>query len=109
MTVRVCQAFRRRGCRVAGLLALIALILGVPVARVSWIAGAVLLALIGLAAADYLATRRAWRASTPAMTRRLPAAFAIGVQQPVHLSRSTPSGAARVALRVCTITPIRRS
>jgi uncharacterized protein (DUF58 family) len=66
-----------------GILALIALILGVPVTRVSWVAGPVLLALMGLAAADYLATRHAWRASLPAMTRRLPAAFAIGARRQV--------------------------
>ena len=70
-----------------GTLALIALILGVPVVRVSWIAGAMLLALTAASAFDYAASRRAWRSSQPAMTRRLPAAFAIGAlrQIPFHV------------------------
>jgi uncharacterized protein (DUF58 family) len=35
---------------------------------------------------DYSITRRGWRAATPALTRGLPAAFAIGVKKPVTLS-----------------------
>jgi uncharacterized protein (DUF58 family) len=70
-----------------GVLALIALILGVPVAPVGWIAGGALLALIAVAAGDYIASRRAWHSSQPAMTRRLPAAFAIGARRqiPFHV------------------------
>jgi uncharacterized protein (DUF58 family) len=70
-----------------GTLALIALILGVPVGLVGGIAAGVLVALVAAAAADFVATRRAWRAARPALTRRLPAAFAIGARRqiPFHL------------------------
>lgn len=66
-----------------GSLALVALIVGVPVVRVGWIAGGALAALAAVAAADSVATRRAWRSSQPALTRRLPAAFAIGARRQI--------------------------
>src|SRR5688572_18099615 len=62
------------------------LIAGVPVDRMAMPAAAVAAAFFVAMLADYLLTKRAWRASAPAMTRGLPAAFAIGVPKPVTLS-----------------------
>jgi uncharacterized protein (DUF58 family) len=64
---------------------LLALLFGTPVTVASWIALSVSVALLAAAAWDYAASRRAWRRSAVKMTRRLPAAFAIGVNRPVHL------------------------
>ena len=67
-----------------------ALVFGVAlesVALAAAVCGGVLVAAVVL---DYTITRRAWRASTPIMTRVLPAAFAIGVKKPVTLSIETP-------------------
>jgi uncharacterized protein (DUF58 family) len=52
-----------------------------------------LAALVVLLVADYGLTRRAWRRAAPAVARRLPAAFAIGVRSEVQLTleaRGTP-------------------
>jgi uncharacterized protein (DUF58 family) len=65
--------------------ALLALLAGVPLALVSRATAIAIVGLIGAAIWDYLASLKAWRQSSPAMTRRLPAAFAIGVRRPVHL------------------------
>ena len=70
--------------------ALVALLAGVPLGEVS---RATAVAVIGLTAAamwDYRASLKAWRQSPPAMTRRLPAAFAIGVRRPVQLTIEAP-------------------
>jgi uncharacterized protein (DUF58 family) len=70
----------------AGALAALAgLLLGAAVARVAelCVAGGVLLAVA--VAADYLHSARAWRASAPTLTRRLPSAFAIGAKRSVTL------------------------
>jgi uncharacterized protein (DUF58 family) len=48
--------------------------------------GALALALVLLAGADYWLTRRAWRAANVRLVRRLPAAFAIGVSRAVRVS-----------------------
>ena len=73
---------------------LIALIAGLTPASAMRIAMAILVALIAVTACDYALTRRAWRRSTAAMTRRLPAAFAIGIQKPIALLISNEGGAA---------------
>jgi uncharacterized protein (DUF58 family) len=65
--------------------ALAALVAGAPVGLVSWVSSAVLAAVVGVALADYASSRRAWRRSSPLLTRRLPAAFAIGARRPVQL------------------------
>jgi len=69
----------------AGLAALGALVAGVPLPVVAAAtAGAV--ALLALAAvADYFASRRAWLGANVRLVRRLPAAFAIGVERPVRI------------------------
>ena len=71
----------------AGSVALfVALLLGTPVALATRVAIAWLLAIILAAAVDYLRSRRAWRRSSPRITRRLPPAFAIGAKRSVVLS-----------------------
>ena len=75
-------------------LVLAALLIGLPVGLAAQATAAGAIALLAAAVFDYLASRRAWKASAPALTRRLPAAFAIGVRRPVRLSIAT-AGAAR--------------
>jgi uncharacterized protein (DUF58 family) len=70
----------------AGAGALAALLSGVPVVRITPIAVAVLLAVLGAMAVDYAASLRAWRRAAPSLSRGLPAAFAIGVKRRVHLA-----------------------
>ena len=65
-------------------LALAATVLGVPA---GWVGGAsaagvVLLAMV--MAFDYVSSRRRWFAAAPTLTRRLPSAFAVGIEQPVQ-------------------------
>ena len=74
---------------VAAVIVLGALLLGVPVTAAMSMATAGLLALLVIAASDYVASLRAWRRSSPTMTRRLPAAFAIGVKRSVQISIET--------------------
>ena len=62
------------------------LVWGVPVERAAWLALAIAAALVIAAVLDFVFSRRAWRESSPAMTRGLPAAFAIGVKRPVQLA-----------------------
>src|SRR5438552_10941937 len=69
--------------------ALLALLMGVAVTVASLVATTVLLALFTVATWDYFSSLHAWRRSSPTMTRRLPAAFAIGVKRPVHLTIDT--------------------
>ena len=45
-----------------------------------------MLVLLAAADADYVLSRRRWRASNVRFTRRLPAAFAIGVERPVRVT-----------------------
>jgi uncharacterized protein (DUF58 family) len=65
---------------------LVALIAGLAVQTAASIALATTGALTLAAAYDYLASRRAWRAASPRMTRRLPSAFAVGVRRPITIS-----------------------
>ena len=63
-----------------------ALIAALDVALVAWITAAATTGLVIATIADCEMSRQAWRESAPELTRRLPAAFAIGVKQPVTLS-----------------------
>src|SRR4051812_37991749 len=66
--------------------ALIALLLGMPVATAARLTLLAVTLLVGAAAWDYETSRRAWRRASPRMTRRLPAAFAINLKRPVQLA-----------------------
>jgi len=65
---------------------LAALLMGVAVSVAAWIATAALVALLTVAVCDYSMSARAWRRTAATMTRRLPAAFAIGARRLVQLS-----------------------
>jgi uncharacterized protein (DUF58 family) len=65
--------------------ALAALIVNVSLALVAQLVGVAVIVLITVAAGDFLSTRSAWRQSKIAMIRRLPPAFAVGVQKPVSV------------------------
>jgi uncharacterized protein (DUF58 family) len=65
---------------------LIALVAGVPASAGAWFAGAAGAILAAAAAGDLIYSHRAWRRSTPRLTRRLPSAFAIGVKRPVRVT-----------------------
>lgn len=66
--------------------ALVALLMRAGVAMTTMAVAAAVAGLLSAAAWDCVASRRAWRRSQPALVRRLPAAFAIGVRRPVHLA-----------------------
>jgi uncharacterized protein (DUF58 family) len=68
---------------------LVALLTGMRVVVASQLAAAMLIALLIVAAWDYLVSRRAWQRSSPRLTRRLPAAFAIGAKRTVQLAIET--------------------
>ncbi|HEX5109341.1 MAG TPA: DUF58 domain-containing protein [Vicinamibacterales bacterium] len=65
---------------------LVALVLGMPVSTAAWAAAAWAALLSVTTVADCAVSMRAWRASSPSMTRRLPSAFAIGAHRNVELS-----------------------
>jgi uncharacterized protein (DUF58 family) len=67
-----------------GIAALAALIAGIDRPLVSLATLVAVLALLAAADADYVLSRRRWRASNVRYTRQLPAAFAIGVERPVR-------------------------
>ncbi len=72
--------------------ALVALLLRVPTADVGWaVLGALALGL-AWASVDFWLTRRAWRAAPLQWTRRLPDAFALGVQRTIDgtLANTSP-------------------
>ena len=75
---------------------LIALLMGTPVTVAGGVARCLPPRARRAAIADYALSLRAWRQSSPAMTRRLPAAFAIAARRPVLLAITTE---ARMALR----------
>ena len=70
----------------AAVAALVALLAGVQPDVVGRAVLGALAALALVGAWDYAASRRAWRRASPRMTRRLPAAFAIGARRPVELA-----------------------
>jgi uncharacterized protein (DUF58 family) len=69
--------------------ALLALLLGMTAAVATWAVIIALVALFVIAALDYAASVRAWRRSSPTMTRRLPSAFALGAKRGVQLAIDT--------------------
>src|SRR5688572_5450294 len=68
-----------------GAAALAALIAGVDRPLVSLATLVAVLVLLAAVDADYVLSRRRWRAANVRFTRRLPAAFAIGVERPVRV------------------------
>jgi uncharacterized protein (DUF58 family) len=70
---------------VIGVAALAALLAGFERPLVSLVTLVAALALLAAADADYVLSRRRWRAANVRFTRRLPAAFAIGVERPVRV------------------------
>jgi uncharacterized protein (DUF58 family) len=65
--------------------ALLLRLAGVAVASTMTAAWVWLALLVAATAADFILSRRHWRATTPTLRRRLPAAFAIGARKPVTL------------------------
>src|SRR5262245_45801148 len=65
--------------------ALAALLAGVDRPLVSLVTLVMALAVLAGADADYVLARRRWRGANVRFTRRLPAAFAIGVERPVRV------------------------
>ncbi len=72
------------GALAAGVL--FALLAGVPTVVAGRLTIVAVAALATVAVADYQWSLRQWRRACALMTRRLPAAFAIGVRRPVHVS-----------------------
>src|SRR5215212_3688256 len=70
---------------------LVALIVGLPVQTGALVATIGLLGIVAAGGLDYVTSIRAWRQAAPRMTRRLPAAFAIGVKRPIELIIETGS------------------
>lgn len=66
----------------AGLAALVA---NVSLALVAQLTALAVIVLIGVATTDFFSTRSAWRNSNVQMFRKLPPAFAVGVQKPVSV------------------------
>jgi len=77
------------GLAASSVAALFALLIGTPVTVAARATGIALVALVVVATWDYAASLRAWRRSSPTMTRRLPTAFAIGTRRPVQLAIKT--------------------
>lgn len=70
---------------VIGVAALAALLAGVEHALVTWATAAAAAVLLAAGAVDYVVSRRAWRAANVRFARRLPPAFAIGVERSVRV------------------------
>jgi uncharacterized protein (DUF58 family) len=68
-----------------GIGALAALVAGAALPLVAAATASATAMLLIAAVADFLVSRRAWRAANVRVTRRLPPAFAIGVRRPVRL------------------------
>ena len=69
-----------------GLGALAALLAGVALRLVTFVTAAAVLALLLAAGVDFLVSRTRWRAANVRYTRRLPPAFAIGVERTVRVT-----------------------
>jgi uncharacterized protein (DUF58 family) len=80
--------------------ALVALLLGMPAGATMRAALLTLAAVVIVSAADFVLSRRAWRRTSPSMTRVLPPAFAIAVRQQVHLRIELPTGGGRSPWRL---------
>ena len=70
----------------AGVVALGALLAGVPLPFVALLTASSTTLLVVAAVADYFVSRRAWLRANVRLARRLPAAFAIGVERPVRVT-----------------------
>ena len=68
---------------------LILLLAGASVGAAGRASAALLVTLAAAAACDYVLSIRGWRRAEATLTRRLPAAFAIGVKRPIGLSIET--------------------
>lgn len=68
------------------LLVLAALLFGMTVETAARLTGLATLGLSAAIAYDFFVSRRSWRRAAPKLTRRLPAAFAVGVKRPVQLA-----------------------
>jgi uncharacterized protein (DUF58 family) len=68
---------------------LLALLMGMAVTAAAWTTAMVVAAILVIALWDSAASLRAWRRASPTMTRRLPAAFAIGLKRPVQFAIET--------------------
>jgi uncharacterized protein (DUF58 family) len=73
-------------CVIAATLVLALLLFGMPVGRASLLAAALVMALVLACVIDFIQTRRDWHDAAATLTRRMPAAFAIGVQRPIALA-----------------------
>jgi uncharacterized protein (DUF58 family) len=67
-------------------LALVALLVGTPMRYVAWLVGVMAFALLVGTVVDLLLFRKLWRNANVRFTRRLPAAFAIGVTRDVRVA-----------------------
>jgi uncharacterized protein (DUF58 family) len=65
---------------------LVALVMGVPAHTGALVATVGLLGILAAGILDYATSIRAWQQAAPRMTRRLPAAFAIGVPRAIELA-----------------------
>jgi uncharacterized protein (DUF58 family) len=72
--------------------AFVALLFGIPIRLVGTVAGVWMLALLLAMAADGVISRRAWHQSSIRLTRRLPAAFAVGAPGQVVLTLHAAAG-----------------
>lgn len=68
------------------IIALVALLLGAGVPATGWAASIWMLLLAATTTADFLHSRRLWRAAAPRLERRLPPAMAIGTGREIELS-----------------------
>jgi len=75
------------------------LLLGVSRPNASAIALAMFVALVAACALDFILTLRDWRAAAATLTRRMPAAFALGVERPITLVLRS-SGARRWRIKL---------
>jgi uncharacterized protein (DUF58 family) len=71
---------------------LVTLIAGWTVPQATALTLAIAVALLAVCALDYVLSRSAWQRSNVRMTRRLPAAFAIGVRSPVQVEFTLEPG-----------------
>jgi hypothetical protein len=75
-----------------GVAALVALIAGVALPVVTTLTSAAIGVLLVGGVGDYVVSRRSWRAANMRFTRRLPAAFAIGVERTVRIALEHDDG-----------------
>lgn len=77
---------------------LLGLSVGMPRGVGVLLAAMALIALGGAALVDRVWTLRAWKDASPTLTRRLPQAFALGVERPIEIALSVSDGVWRVRL-----------